>query len=439
MLKVTAINKEGNYKDSKSILIDKPKVYTFFLEELFEEITGINQYLIEFFSTNNLFIPFPAVMVNHIGHDFINCVHAYNRVLNDVFEDDQINDIQAPESSIDLLVDGEYDTFFNIASGPFDLKNELKVSLHARDTITRHLSVDLNRLSSHTYKLSEIFDETPSSDSVLKILQPKQNLFYGRIFAGRLNRETGAFSANHSYYDTSSLSDFINGKFSSQSYPYFSNCKNSFTMYPISSPSELRIFVELFDKNYIFKSEGKTLISPSSSPINFEINELVKDSGIENCSLFRVTAQAVSQKMPARVSLQLKYGPLNYKSKLVTSISESLTNEELFNSPQKTRMIWGQVASMENYNSQLGICLRDHNFGTQDIVIQFYGKNGLLKTINSYIEPRRSLIFDSDYLRSLGAENEIMWYVARSEQAELYAQSFHFHRLTGNSSGEHAF
>ena len=101
MLKVTAINKEGNYKDSKSILIDKPKVYTFFLEELFEEITGINQYLIEFFSTNNLFIPFPAVMVNHIGHDFINCVHAYNRVLNDVFEDDQINDIQAPESSID--------------------------------------------------------------------------------------------------------------------------------------------------------------------------------------------------------------------------------------------------------------------------------------------------------------------------------------------------
>ena len=27
-------------------------------------------------------------MVNHVGVDFVNCVHSYNRVLNDVFEND---------------------------------------------------------------------------------------------------------------------------------------------------------------------------------------------------------------------------------------------------------------------------------------------------------------------------------------------------------------
>ena len=93
-LKITAINKDGNYKDSKSILINEPKVYTFFLEELFEDNATINEYLIEFFSTNNLFIPFPAVMINHVGRDFINTVHAYNRILNYIFEDDEVNSFQ---------------------------------------------------------------------------------------------------------------------------------------------------------------------------------------------------------------------------------------------------------------------------------------------------------------------------------------------------------
>ena len=44
----------------------------------------------KFYSDKNLFIQFPAVMINHIGVDFINSVHSYNRVLNDVFEDDKV-------------------------------------------------------------------------------------------------------------------------------------------------------------------------------------------------------------------------------------------------------------------------------------------------------------------------------------------------------------
>ena len=49
----------------------------------------VSNYMVEFFSPDNLFIPFPAVMVNHHGKNFINQVHAFNRVLNDVFEDEE--------------------------------------------------------------------------------------------------------------------------------------------------------------------------------------------------------------------------------------------------------------------------------------------------------------------------------------------------------------
>ena len=46
---------------------------------------------IDFFSERNLFIPFSAVIITHVGKNFCNVVHSYNRILNDVFEDDKIN------------------------------------------------------------------------------------------------------------------------------------------------------------------------------------------------------------------------------------------------------------------------------------------------------------------------------------------------------------
>ena len=85
VLKITAINKKGFIEDSLSIQINEIKVYSINLESLFEKVSKISEYLIEFYSDKNLFIPFPAVMINHMGSDFINCVHSYNRVLNDIF------------------------------------------------------------------------------------------------------------------------------------------------------------------------------------------------------------------------------------------------------------------------------------------------------------------------------------------------------------------
>jgi hypothetical protein len=84
--------------------------------------------LVEFYSDKNLFIPFPAVMVNHVGPDFVNSVHSYNRILNDIFEDDKVNKHQVYESSIDVIVDNEYDTFFNFATGIFKVNDNISVS-----------------------------------------------------------------------------------------------------------------------------------------------------------------------------------------------------------------------------------------------------------------------------------------------------------------------
>ena len=93
------------------------------LNKIFLNLFAKN-YLIDFYSDKNLFIPFPAVVVIHLGKDFCNTVHSFNRILNDVFEDDKINKNHVSEASFDLKINKNYDTFFNLNTGIDSLNNE---------------------------------------------------------------------------------------------------------------------------------------------------------------------------------------------------------------------------------------------------------------------------------------------------------------------------
>ena len=84
-LKITAVDELGKLIDSQTQEINEPKVYTINLTKMFQS-NKVKNYLIEFFSDKNLFVPFPAVIVSHSGKDFCNMVHSYNRILNDDFE-----------------------------------------------------------------------------------------------------------------------------------------------------------------------------------------------------------------------------------------------------------------------------------------------------------------------------------------------------------------
>jgi hypothetical protein len=126
------------------------------------------------------------------------------------------------------------------------------------------IPVELERLTNKNYFLSDIFNKELSEGTILKILQPKQSLFYGRLLSGVMNRKTKSFSANHSYYDSSPTEEYFENSQSYRTYPYFPDCQNGITMYPIMSPSTLDIHIELsgYDKKY--RSEAKTITSPSN-------------------------------------------------------------------------------------------------------------------------------------------------------------------------------
>ena len=439
VLKITAINDNGVLEDSVSIEINEPIVYSLNLESFFEQASKIKEYLVEFYSDKNLFIPFPAVMVNHIGNEFVNSVHSFNRVLNDVFEDDKVNLHQVFESSIDVSIDKDYDTFFNFATGPFKVKSDLQLSLIEEEKKSYIIPIEMDRLSNKNYFLSNFHKNNIKSEAILKVLQPEQTLFYGRLLTGRINKKTRAFSANHSYYDSSLTKEYFDNSVSMRSYPFFNNCLNKIIMYPIMSPSSLEVSIEIYDNNETYKSDTKIIESPSNSPILFDINELVKKSGFNDVSLFKVIAQSSNGKIPTRVNHQLIYGDKNSPSKLYSSINLSLLNESIYNPPLKTGVTWGQVLVNKSYESRLGISFMNNSGVSDTVLIDFYSKSGLFKSIKHNLNPNSSLIFGSEFFKKIKAPNEFIWYLAKSKRADLQADAFHYHIPTGNASGEHSF
>ena len=438
-MKVTAINNKGFDQESISININEIKVYSFNLEELFSNQLNINEYLVEFFSNKNLFIPFSAVIINHIGKDFINCVHSYNRVLNDIFEDDKINMNHVAEASIDVLIDKNYDTFFNFTSGLFEINNKLKLSL-GKNKIVKSVPLKLKKLNNKNYYLSSILKKNiTNKDKTLKILQPKQNLFYGRLLAGIIDKKTKAFSANHSYYDSSSTKEYFDNSISERSYPYFNNSLNRITMYPIMSPSLLDVHIEVTKGDKKFKSEIQTIKSPGESPITFDVDELINKYNLKDISLFKVVAISNNKKIPTRVNHQLIYGEKDSISKLLCSINTSLINKKVFIPKNKKGLTWGQIIINDDYESKLGISFSSNNGPKENVSIDFYGKNGKINTINNSLDPKESIILDNNFFNKLKINNEFVWFVAKSNRPDLTANSFHYHKNTGNASGEHSF
>lgn len=193
--KVTAIDKFGKRITSQLTTIDHPRVYTMHLQRDFE--VDATSFLVEFFSSDNIFIPFPAVMVNHRTKDAISGVHSFNRVLADVFEDDDVNAIHVQEAAIDITQDPNLSTFFVLAAGPYNLQAPITLRLNNKESeLTHSMNVNIPRFTQQMFELKSVVPEWSKLQGTLFIDQPDQKLFYGRLFVGQIAKD-GSFVGNH--------------------------------------------------------------------------------------------------------------------------------------------------------------------------------------------------------------------------------------------------
>lgn len=437
--KITAIDTDGNIVDNKSFELCDPRVYVFKLSELFK---NGNTYNVEFFSSHDLFVPFTAVIINHIGKNFISQVHAYNRILNDIFEDSVVNKIKVDECCIDL--NNNEETFFVFSTGNNKVKDEVKLKAFTKDKIISDShKFYFNRFESRKFDVSDILNgsENNNLDGHLIIKQPYQQLFYGRLLVGQRYKD-GAFSANHSYYDSSDTEEYWEDiDVSYRIYPFLIDFENRVNIYPNFSKSQLDFSIDLFNgKGSIIKSYSLgSLLSPSKS----FIKHLIDTDGINKNEVVSFGLKAISnnKKMPTRVTHQLVYG----RGKIKCSINTSLTNSKIFRNPKYGTFAWGELIGGKDYSSILSIvagslpedCSLDYL-----VNLEIYSRNGLVFEQDITIVGGACKNVSIDEIIDLSSqdnEHDYFWYTIKSKSQGLTAYSVSWNLDSNHCSGEHSF
>jgi hypothetical protein len=447
-LRITGIDSEGNKIASKLIELTDPIVYSFNLTQMFER-KG-NGYEVEFFSSKNLYIPFSAVIINHKSPKAINQVHAYNRNLNDIFENDKINSLSQKEASIDVINQKDIQTFIVFQAGQFSAKGNLYVELLTDEKkYTREIPIDIIRYGNKLWRLNELFNDLPLNiQGVLKVQQPVQEMFYGRMLVGQIDNENN-FTANHSFYDSSESSEYWDNKSPSYNYyPLIKSCENIIRFYPVMSPGILNIKISLHNKNGDIIAEFPVgeLISPDNKGHETKINNIIQklEINLDDVVTYGVHTNSTTEQMPTRVNHQIVYS----RGNLEASINISLWNDNVFIPEKKKTFLWGQLILDRDYDSSLAITAIDFQHIAKkefDVELELYGNQGLLASKSFKLSKATSQLFDlkkdfASEIKNFDTNSlNYIWYVVKCDDFTLNAFNACFNTKTNNITGEHSF
>ena len=445
--RLTAVGPDGQRVASRTYPIREPIVYAFELSELTSD--DVANYIIEFFSPTNLFIPFPAVVVNHRNDHCLNSVHSYSRVLNDVFEDDAINSKSVCEASIDVRVDDTTDTFGIFTAGPTPCQGTVDVHVRsAQGALDAHVPVVTPRLTNRTISLRSLFgDALPEERAILTVQQPPQFMFYGRMLAGQRCTTDGAISANHSFYDSSAVEEYWpDARPSSRVYPIMDDLKTTIRLYPIFSPCRLLSAVDFFDAEaQLIKSVNcDPLPSPGEEVLDFCVSDFLHREGIEDARSFQFRVWPAEGNTPTRVNHQIVFaGPGNGPA-LAASTAISLKNPNAFQSAKKTGISWGQCAASAEFDSYLGIVFDHADGATGRVSLSLFGEAGQAYECEFEMAAGAAYVLQPadvvpDLVAPAGSRPHYLWYWATSERPDLSAYTVVRHKRSGHCSGDHSF
>ena len=388
-------------------------------------------------------------MINHRGKGFINQVHAYNRILNDVFEDDAINSHQVKEASVDLPLKENCDTFLLFTAGILPCKESFDIEVITKGTIyNKKINLNVPRFGTQKISIKETFNELPEGEGgIIKAKQPRQLLFYGRMLSGQITND-GSFSANHSYYDSSTTEEYWENSLpSGRLYPYFTTLSNKIKLYPITSPCDLQIFISLFDNNGSILGEVNmgNLKSPSNNYLDIDVDSIIKRENFDskNISTFGVVAKVNSGKMPTRIGHQLIYGA----GGLDSSIAVSLFNPNQFFPKDKRSFKWGQIISGADFDSLVGIVADPHenpDIKIHETTVKFYNSDGLFLEKTWQIRNGTAIKFEAEKeLQSINLSKksipDYIWCTIDAKQYGLNFFSTAYNKITKHTSGDHGF
>jgi hypothetical protein len=387
-------------------------------------------------------IPFPAVMVNHRGPQSYSTVHSFNRVLNDIFEDDEINTIQVEEGAIDIAQDPLASTFFTVFAGQHRLQDEIGLQFKSNSlSLSKTLAVDIPRLTHQIFTLGSVFPEIEHQKGVLLIRQPRQDMFYGRLLVGQ-TLQSGDLSANHSYYDGSQVAGeyWDDSQPSQRTYPIVEGLTTSIRMYPIQSASTLAFSVLIKDANgsTLATSKEFELVSPGNNWLDIDINQLITSLDVHpnEAQAFTLIALPKSGNTPMRINHQIVFSG----SGLESSINVSMQNFNVLHSSARPRTTWGQLIHSKNYDTWLAFANDGETSECSTVDVKFFSEQGLEQTTSVSINQGTSAqLLLSDVLGDASDDDQFIWFEVESPNFFLTGWTISRHKISGHCTGEHSF
>ena len=463
----TLRNNTGEILNRKVELIDSAKAYTIKLEPLLKEINfNFNNEFIgsietEFNSTRDMVFPFPALVLEYHNDKFNTSVHTLGRVYND-FEDLIENDEETvPETGFDIYSNDELDAFFSFVNGSILNKDgyiEYNVINDKSEVFSG--SFHLGEIKPYETKFIFLKDHIPELAKFLGnglgSISLKHNFtgFFPRLLVGNIQKSFPSLSFTHSYYDCTKCVgefDFWN-RISEQYYdssayvPLFvsDNAYTELIIYPIFSPSDFTVKVDLHDKNGVKVYENNDYFKIKENNHNIrkiKFNEIINDLKLDkqqNYSAHIITIHK-DKKIPSRIKFGLDVGVSDNKSKLPCNIcfNAQLSNFNLENKPGsyhwspifkngKCVLTLGNFSPIINYNK------------SADIELQFF-RNKDSSTIfrNIHLGPNceERISIDDDLEEFLDGTG---WMTAKANNPWILGYYFDFHN-SGAVAGDHFF
>jgi hypothetical protein len=351
---VTLRSSEGEIIYRSSSLIEESRAYRIEIAVLLEQI-GLDEWMeflgsleVEFFSIYDMVFPYPAVIVNYYGPSFSTVVHTSQRIFNDGEDRSSNLEVMVPESGFTIYANEDREPFFAFING-FEQVNNCKLQMqfinHKKQILFHEIMID----ELPAYQVSLIH---PSNNvDLVTFLDGKPGTakisfdvkwVFPRIIAGNYQHSINAMSVTHTYYDCSEATlatDYwreaeLGYHAASLMIPVSieQNCFTNVYLYPIYSPSEFELDVELYAANgHLLGTAHKVqrIISPGGEIQAIELKAICHQLNIDpNQSLGAkiIAAPVKGSKLPTRIKIGLDYG-LN-QSGLPCNICK---NMEVFN------------------------------------------------------------------------------------------------------------
>lgn len=460
---------EGELLQRSFFSVNQPKTYRIDLEdELQKALDKIppsfqGSLEIEFYSSQNLTFPFPAVVINYYSTHFSTVVHTAQRIYNDWEDMNSNSQTSVPEAGFNLYADENHEPLIALINGPelnkqcliemtfFNHNQEQKKEVFHFENLQPYQTLVIH--PSQHVDLNSFFDHRPGSAKVKFQL----NWVYPRLIAGNMNKQSEMMSITHTYYDCSEATNEKDywttpppGHHGASLMIPAQLDELHFTkiyFYPIYSPAAFNIALEIYDREGRLLGQVPEALKVSLNCPGFQSIDLKKRALELKIDLtqplgVKVIAEPLEGTvLPARIKLGLDLGLNN--ALLPCNICTNLQPYNPSLDQKRQSFKWGPILA-DQPRSKVYIMnsspeINYHHYST--ILVNFYREKDTETYQKTYTLPAHGFILlspelDEELKRFL--ENKVGWFTALCDNP--YTTTYYFsEHPSGSLGGDHGF